>query len=91
MTDVRCRRCLLREAFPADYAKYVASLLAGIPAREKAVPALYEARLSACRACDQRNNGTCMGCGCLVELRAAYRREACPFQRWPDKAQEGRP
>ena len=83
MTETRCRRCLLREAFPADYQKYVASLLSGIPAQQKAAPDVYEARLNVCRQCDQLNNGTCMGCGCLVELRAAYKRETCPFRRWP--------
>ena len=83
MTETRCRRCLLREAFPADYQKYVASLLAGIPAQQKAAPDVYEARLTVCRQCGQLNNGTCMGCGCLVELRAAYKRETCPFRRWP--------
>ena len=85
MNEPRCRRCLLREAFPADYQKYVASLLAGIPPRDKAETALYEARLEVCRNCDQLNNGTCMGCGCLVELRAAYRRETCPFDKWNTK------
>ncbi len=83
MTETRCRRCLLREAFPADYQKYVASLLSGIPAQQKAALDVYEARLNVCRQCDQLNNGTCMGCGCLVELRAAYKRETCPFRRWP--------
>ena len=82
MNETRCRRCLLREAFPADYEKYIASLLITIPPQQKADPALYETRLAACRSCDQLNNGTCMGCGCLVELRAAYRRETCPFRKW---------
>ena len=53
-----------------------------IPAQDKADRQVYEARLNVCRGCDQLSNGTCMGCGCLVELRAAYRKEACPFRRW---------
>ena len=42
----------------------------------------YKARLNVCRGCDQLSNGTCMGCGCLVELRAAYKKEKCPYGKW---------
>ena len=83
MSEARCRRCLLQEAFPADYEKYIASLLRQIAPQQRSAEEVYGARLDICRACDQLNNGTCMGCGCLVELRAAYRRERCPFQKWP--------
>ena len=78
----RCRRCLLREALPEDYHRYVASMLTRISPRERAAEAVYEARLKICGACDQLDRGTCMGCGCLVELRAAYLRERCPFRKW---------
>ncbi len=86
MSDTRCRRCLLREALPADYQKYVAALLGRIPSRQRADQMLYERRLAICRACAQLNVGTCMGCGCLVELRAAYRHEQCPFGYWKTEA-----
>ena len=82
MNEKLCRKCLLQDAFPADYEKYVASLLKTIPTQQKTESTVYEARLNVCRDCDQLNNGTCMGCGCLVELRAAYRKETCPFKRW---------
>lgn len=78
----KCKRCLLREAFPQDYEKYVAGLLRAIPSAIHAEDALYQRRLALCTACDQLQNGTCMGCGCLVELRAAYRKEKCPFRKW---------
>ena len=80
MADTKCRKCLLREAFPEDYRKYVASQLILIPAGERSPR--YEERLQACSSCDQLNGGTCMGCGCLVELRAAYARRHCPFRKW---------
>ena len=80
--EEKCKRCLLRQAFPADYKKFVESLLTRIPDAQKAPDALYQRRLSLCTACDQLMNGTCMGCGCLVELRAAYQREKCPFKKW---------
>ncbi len=82
MNEKLCRKCLLQEAFPADYEKYVASLLSRISARDKTDEPIYEDRLNTCRGCSQLNNGTCMGCGCLVELRAAYRKETCPFRKW---------
>lgn len=77
-----CKRCLLREAFPADYEKYVARLLSRVPDAQKTEETVYQARLAQCRECDQLSNGTCMGCGCLVELRAAYKKEKCPFKKW---------
>ena len=80
--DGQCRKCLLRDAFPEDYEKYVGSLLIKIPSGARAPEGIYQQRLSICRACDQLNNGTCMGCGCLVELKAAYKNEKCPFRWW---------
>lgn len=77
-----CRKCLLRDAFPADYEKYVESLLRRVPAWQKSPEDEYRARLDQCKACDQLSNGTCMGCGCLVELKAAYKHEKCPFRKW---------
>ena len=82
MGEERCRRCLLKEAFPADYEKYVAGMLEKIPAKSKAAVAIYEARIEVCRQCERLDNGTCMGCGCLVELKAAYMMETCPFGAW---------
>lgn len=78
----KCRRCLLRDVSPEDYQKYVESVLLKIPARDRTPDSVYAARLDACRRCDQLNGGTCMGCGCLVELRAAYARQKCPFRTW---------
>ena len=36
-----CKRCLLREAFPADYEKYVETLLRRIPQAQKAAEDVY--------------------------------------------------
>lgn len=81
MTE-RCKRCLLRESMPADYEKYIAGLLRSMPDSQRAPDALYQERLDRCKACGQLSMGTCMGCGCLVELRAAYKKEKCPFRHW---------
>ena len=77
-----CRKCLLKDSFPADYEKYVASLLRRLPDGQKAPEDVRESRLAQCKACDQLNTGTCMGCGCLVELKAAYKNEKCPYKKW---------
>ena len=77
-----CKKCLLREAFPADYEKFVDALLRRMPETQKAAKEIYDSRLAQCKACDQLNNGTCMGCGCLVELKAAYKNEKCPYKKW---------
>ena len=75
-------RCLLRDVFPQDYDKYVRGVLDSMPADRLAPETLREQRLAACRECDQLNNGTCMGCGCLVEVKAAMKDERCPYAHW---------
>ena len=46
--------------------------------------ALYETRLACCRDCEALQNGTCMQCGCYVEMRAARSDMHCPLTepRW---------
>ena len=73
-----CKRCLLREAAEADTYAAVREKITLIPAADRADDALYETRLTACRACDNLLSGVCMKCGCYVEFRAAHRRMKCP-------------
>ena len=42
----------------------------------------YEERLSVCKACDKLESGTCLGCGCYVELRAMSPVSRCPYKKW---------
>lgn len=42
----------------------------------------YEKRLSLCKSCDFLNAGTCLKCGCYVELRAAAKVGRCPAKKW---------
>lgn len=42
----------------------------------------YEERLSVCKACELLNAGTCLACGCYVELRAAAKAGRCPYHKW---------
>ncbi|MBR4443796.1 MAG: hypothetical protein IKS52_11080 [Clostridia bacterium] len=82
MGEKTCRKCLLREAYPDDYEKYVASVLKTMAPSERADERMYDARLNVCRGCGRLSNATCMACGCLVEIRAAQRRMRCPFGKW---------
>lgn len=76
-----CKKCLLREIAEADRAmieKYKMAIKAG----DRADEACYEERLALCKACDMLNAGTCLVCGCYVELRAAAAISACPRKKW---------
>ncbi len=77
-----CRKCLLREAFPEDYEKYVASLVRRMAPEEKAGEEQYKKRMDACRGCEKLVNGTCMACGCMVEIRGMQKDGKCPCKKW---------
>ena len=44
--------------------------------------ALYEERLSICKACNYLVNGMCRACGCFVELRASIKTNSCSYNKW---------
>jgi len=77
-----CKRCLLREF---DYEKYQTDLLKYIEMLDKNIKAesdLYEQRLGICKECERLMEGTCLACGCYVELRAAVKKSKCPYKKW---------
>lgn len=77
--DTRCRQCLLRDLLDeAQYHRTVAQFREKMNPRVRTPDAQYEARLELCRACEQLQNGTCMRCGCLVEMRAMRLDMHCP-------------
>lgn len=85
MEKKTCRQCLLRDMLSSqEYAKTVTRVREGLSASLKAPDDVYEARLLLCSACDQLQNGTCMMCGCLAEMRAMRRDMHCPppRRRW---------
>lgn len=75
----QCRRCLLQEMTDEnDYYQSVVRYRAALPAKKRTPDAAYAARLACCKACDALNAGTCMQCGCYVEMRAARLGMHCP-------------
>lgn len=81
----RCRKCLLREMDEAAYMEKLHRYIELLDGDVKADPALYEQRLAVCRTCDHLEAGTCLACGCYVELRAAVQKSRCPYRKWPGK------
>ncbi len=65
----------------ADYAM-IEKYKSAIKEADAADAELYEKRLSICKACELLNAGTCLACGCYVELRAAAKAAGCPHKRW---------
>lgn len=77
-----CLKCLLRELDEEAYMQKLHRYIEMLDADVKTGTELYEERLSACRMCDYLEAGTCLACGCYVELRAAVKKNRCPYQKW---------
>lgn len=76
-----CKKCLLRESAEEDTFAAIREKLDALPAVDRADDILYQARLDACKTCEQLLSGVCMKCGCYVEFRAAFKRMRCPNAR----------
>lgn len=77
-----CKRCLLREAGEQGEYEQVKAAVSRLSEKEKAPPEAYAERLVVCESCEHLIKGTCMKCGCYVELRAALTKGSCPKKRW---------
>ena len=82
MTERRCRKCLLEEFDREAYLRTLKEHIDSTPPRERTPEDVYARRLETCKSCDFLETGTCLACGCFVELRAASRRGRCPYQKW---------
>lgn len=78
----RCKRCLLREISESEYKEKLEKYLRMLKADERAEEGIYGKRLAVCKECDKLSGGTCLSCGCYVELRAAVRNSRCPAKKW---------
>lgn len=77
-----CKRCLLREYDEREYREKLGRLLELIGESEKTEEEVYHQRLGCCKECQKLVTGTCLVCGCYVELRAAAKSGHCPDHRW---------
>ena len=77
-----CIKCLLREMDKEAYMDNLYDYIRRLDEEIKADQALYEERLSVCKACDYLEAGMCRACGCFVELRAVIRENGCSYGKW---------
>ncbi len=75
---IKCRRCLLEEAGERELSEIIGERVSLIPPKQRTPSKLYERRLEICGECENLNQGTCIKCGCYVELRAARIDSQCP-------------
>lgn len=79
----RCKRCLTRDM--TDKASYFQNMYDYINHLDETIKTnqpLYERRLMVCKSCDLLNDGLCRACGCYVEMRAALKKNNCPYEKW---------
>lgn len=78
-----CKRCLTRDMMDrAAYFQNMYDYIDNLDEEVKVNQPLYEKRLMVCKDCDLLTDGMCKACGCYVELRAAMKKNACPYDKW---------
>lgn len=77
-----CRRCLTIDMDQAEYFNNLHTYIADLDADIKVESQIYNERLAVCKSCDLLADGMCRACGCFVELRAAIRKNGCPYDKW---------
>ena len=77
-----CRRCLISDMGEEAYREMISKHTDIIKAEDKSSEELYKLRLDTCKECDKLNAGTCLSCGCYVEIRAAMKHSKCPDRHW---------
>ncbi len=88
-----CTRCLLKDYSKEVYDRLITEGLKALPpedlvpddvsSAEDLVPDdVSSARLCICKECEKLNQGTCLACGCYVEIRAALKNGKCPYSKW---------
>lgn len=76
---IPCRRCLLEDmADQQELAAMMRERNALLDDSLRTDDETRRARLDVCRTCDSLVQGTCVLCGCYVELRTAKKAQRCP-------------
>ena len=76
-----CKHCLLRD-IEGDEKEMISKYKDAIMPEDRVAESEYERRLDLCMQCDRLSIGTCLVCGCYVELRALGIAAHCPKKRW---------
>ncbi|WMC91518.1 DUF6171 family protein [Kineothrix sp. MB12-C1] len=77
-----CRKCLTRDMDKREYFENLHKYIVNLEEDIKVEQLVYERRLAVCQHCELLMDGMCRACGCYVELRAAMRVKACPYEKW---------
>ncbi|MBR2551109.1 MAG: hypothetical protein IKE92_14120 [Clostridiales bacterium] len=77
-----CTRCLLKDLSKEKYEAIIVNGLSSLPKEDLTSDSESAGRLSICKDCEKLNQGTCLACGCFVELRAALKAGRCPYNKW---------
>ena len=77
-----CRKCLTADMDEKKYFENLHAYIKNLDEELKVDRPLYEKRLAVCKDCDLLADAMCRACGCYVELRAAMRKNACPYDKW---------
>ena len=77
-----CLKCLLKEIDEEAYMQKLHRYIELLDADTKTAQKIYAERLNTCKECDFLEAGTCLACGCYVELRAAVKKSKCPYKKW---------
>ena len=81
MTKI-CTRCLLKDFSKEQYEAIVINGLSSLPKEDLAGNDITSKRLAVCGNCEKLNQGTCIACGCFVEIRAGLKKGSCPYSKW---------
>lgn len=77
MTDIICKKCLLKDLTDDDRFHTIYEYIESLPKEKRAPPEIERRRLEACMKCSHIINGMCALCGCFVEVRAAKAASHC--------------
>jgi len=65
-----------------EYHKMIGQHIEFLSEEDRATKEENDKRLSICKDCEKLNAGTCLSCGCYVEIRAAIKKSRCPNKKW---------
>lgn len=74
-------KCLLKEAGEKELSENIKEYVNALSEDIRSDSELYRHRLGICEGCGELLNGTCLKCGCYVEMRAAIKTNRCPSEK----------